>query len=435
MHAVGRGGTYHPYGGMTVWYALVDCNNFYASCEKVCNPALWNRPVVVLSNNDGNVIARCPLAKALGIAMGAPFHQCKETIARHHVAVFSSNYALYGDMSRRVMDTLATCAPYVEVYSIDEAFLLCDVPVAEAEDYARSIKQKVLQWTGIPVSVGMGATKTLAKLANHIAKKRTHHGVFVMAGDSYCKSLLETIDIAEVWGIGFRYARMLQSHGIYNVWQLINADDSFIKKKMTVVGLRTVYELRGIPCIGWEDIPPPKKAIVSSRSFGKPVESLHELTQAAAHYSAIAAGKLRRQHSAAGAVTVFVSTNPFKDEPQYSSSATVVLDMHTAYTPDIIAAAHAALHTIYREGYRYKKAGIMLTDIVPSQELSPTLFMHMQRYEKRHQLMQTLDSINSKYGRGTVYFASEGIARPWSMRRCYLSPRYTTHWDELPVAR
>ncbi|NMB65831.1 MAG: Y-family DNA polymerase [Spirochaetes bacterium] len=418
---------------MTMWYALVDCNNFYASCEKVCNPALAKRPVVVLSNNDGNVIARCPLAKALGIEMGAPFHQCKDIINRHHVAVFSSNYALYADMSRRVMDTLATCAPYVEVYSIDEAFLLCDVPPAEAQHYALSVREKVMQWTGIPVSVGMGATKTLAKLANHIAKKRTDSGVFVLAGDSYCQSLLETIDIAEVWGIGRRYARMLQSYGIGNVWQLINADDSFIKKKMTVVGLRTVYELRGIPCIGWEDAPPPKKAIVSSRSFGRPVESLHELDQAAAHYSAIAAGKLRRQHCAAGAVTVFVSTNPFKNEPQYSCSATVVLDMHSAYTPDIIAAARTALCSIYREGYRYKKVGIMLTDIIACQELSPTLFTHMYNYEKRYRLMQALDSVNCRHGRGAVYFASEGVIRPWSMRRKYLSPRYTTHWDEIPV--
>lgn len=416
-----------------MWYALVDCNNFYAACEKVCNPALAHRPVVVLSNNDGNVIARCPLAKSLGIEMGAPFHKCKDIINRYNVAVFSSNYALYGDMSRRVMDTLATCAPYVEVYSIDEAFLLCDVPLREAEDFARSVKQKVLQWTGIPVSVGMGATKTLAKLANHIAKKRTQNGVFVLGGDSYCESLLATVDVEEVWGIGRRFAQMLRAHGISTVWQLIHADDSFIKKKMTVVGLRTVYELRGIPCIGWEDAPPPKKAIVSSRSFGRPVESVHELDEAAAHYSAVAAGKLRRQQSAAGAVTVFVSTNPFKDEPQYSSSATVVLDVHSAYTPDIISAAHTALHTIYRQGYRYKKVGIMLTDIVPSQELSPTLFLHVDNYQKRYRLMQTLDSVNREHGRGTVYFASEGVVRPWSMRRKFLSPRYTTHWDEIPV--
>ncbi len=416
-----------------MWYALVDCNNFYASCEKVCNPALAHRPVVVLSNNDGNVIARCPKAKSLGIAMGAPFHQCKDIITRHNVAVFSSNYALYGDMSRRVMDTLATCAPHVEVYSIDEAFILCDVPFKEAEEYARSVKQKVLQWTGIPVSVGMGATKTLAKLANHIAKKSTQNGIFVLGGDSYCKSLLETINTAEVWGIGSRYARMLQGYNICNVWQLMQADDSFIKKKMTVVGLRTVYELRGIPCIGWEDAPPPKKAIVSSRSFGRPVESVYELDEAVAHYSAIAAGKLRRQQSAAGTVTVFVSTNPFKDEPQYSSSATVVLDVHSAYTPDIIAASHTALHTIYRQGYRYKKVGVMLTDIVSSQELSPTLFLSMHNYQKRYRLMQTLDSVNREHGRGTVYFASEGMVRPWSMRRKFLSPRYTTHWDEIPV--
>ncbi|MEJ5360992.1 MAG: DUF4113 domain-containing protein, partial [Spirochaetota bacterium] len=199
------------------------------------------------------------------------------------------------------------------------------------------------------------------------------------------------------------------------------------------VGLRTVYELRGIPCIGWEDAPPPKKAIVSSRSFGRPVESLHELDQAAAHYSAIAAGKLRTQHCAAGAVTVFVSTNPFKNEPQYSCSATVVLDMHSAYTPDIIAAARTALHSIYRQGYRYKKVAIMLTDIIPYQELSPTLFIQMHNYEKRYRLMQALDSVNREHGRGTVYFASEGVACPWSMRRKYLSPRYTTHWDEIPV--
>lgn len=416
-----------------MWYALVDCNNFYASCQKACNPALAKRPVVVLSNNDGNVIARCSLAKALSIEMGAPFHQCKEIIAKHNVAVFSSNYALYGDMSRRVMDTLATCAPYVEVYSIDEAFLLCDVPLAEATDYAMQIKRKVLQWTGIPVSVGMGATKTLAKLANHIAKKRTQNGVFILAGDSYCQSLLKTIDIAEVWGIGSRYARMLQKHGIHTVWQLIHANDSFIKKTMTLVGLRTVYELRGIPCIQWEDAPPPKKAIVSSRSFGIPVTEHAPLKEAAAHYSAIAASKLRRQQGAAGAVTVFVSTNPFKDEPQYSSSATVVIDVHSAYTPDIIAAAHTALGRIYRQGYRYKKVGIMLTDIVHYQELSPTLFTHMHRYEKRYLLMQALDSINREHGRGTVYFASEGVVKPWAMRRQYLSPRYTTCWDEIPV--
>ena len=427
--------SYHP-DGWLIMYALVDCNNFYASCEKVCNPALWGKAVVVLSNNDGNVIARSPEAKTLGIAMGAPFYQCTNIIRKHHVAVFSSNYALYGDMSRRVMDTLATCAPYMEVYSIDEAFLLCNVPLCQAERYALQVKHTVLQWTGMPVSVGMGATKTLAKLANHIAKKRTQSGVFIFSGDSSLyKDLLMRIDVQEIWGIGGRYARMLRRHGIDTVWQLICADDSFIKKTMTIVGLRTVYELRGIPCINTEDAPPPKKCIVSSRSFGKPVTECNELQEAAAHYASIASQKLRKQHGAAGVVTVFVSTNPFKDEPQYSSAATITLDMHSCYTPDIIAAAQTALHRLFRSGYRYKKVGIMLTDIVASQELSPTLFLPAQSYERRYNLMQTLDSVNAALGRGAVYFASEGVQRQWAMRRRYLSPRYTTHWDEIPLVR
>jgi len=416
--------------------ALVDCNNFYVSCERVFDPSLWGVPVVVLSNNDGNVIARSNEAKALDIHMGAPWFKCAPLVARHGIRVFSSNYALYGDMSHRVMETLAGCVPAMEVYSIDEAFLyLTGMEHFGLEEYGRFIRARVGGWTGMPVSVGIGPSKTLAKLANRIAKKNPEcGGVFNITGHPRMEEILAGIAVEHVWGVGSRYARMLHQHGVHSARDLSRAPDAWVRKKMTVMGLRTAWELRGHPCLEMEEAPPPKKAIVSSRSFGRPVERLDELMEAAAAYTTRAAEKLRRQNSLVSGLTVFLATNRFKPEPQYSNAATFSLPQPTGYTPHLIRLAHAGLRRIYRTGYRYKKVGIMLFDMVEQGEGQLDLFGGGVD-PRRQALMETVDRLNGRFGKSTVSFAAEGNGRSWHMRREYLSPRYTTSWLELPLVR
>jgi len=418
-------------------FALVDCNNFYVSCERVFNPSLLNKPVIVLSNNDGNVVARSNEAKKMGIPFGAPYFKLNELIKKHGIRVFSSNYTLYGDMSRRVMDTLERFTPEMEIYSIDEAFLSLKGIDHDLTKYAIDIKSQIKQWTGIPVSIGIAPTKTLAKLASTIAKNdRSFKGVFSFINHTQINSLLDRIDVKEVWGIGEKYSKKLNKNGIYTALHLRDADDKWLSRELTIMGLRTAMELRGISCFKLEEIPPPKKGIVCSRSFGRPVENLDELKEALASHVSRGCKKLRDQKSAALIITVFLSTNRFKEEPQYSNNGTYHLTDPSSYTPALIYQSCKILEKIYRGGYRYKKIGIAFSEIIEEADIQNPLFaLNQDNKERSRTLMHTIDTINKAMGKNTLHFASEGIKKTWKMKRSFLSKRYTTHWQEIPVIK
>lgn len=413
-------------------FALVDCNNFYASCERVFDPRLEGRPIVVLSNNDGCVIARSNEAKALGIAMGAPFHRCRHLLRRHGVHVFSSNYQLYGDMSRRVMDTLRTIAPDIEVYSIDEAFLGLDrIAFATPVELAVALRARVRQWTGIPVSVGIGPTKTLAKLANRHAKKHVEAGVLDVAELADRHAWLDRFEIDDVWGISKAWGGRLRALGIHSAGQLSRADPHLVRTHLGVVAERIARELAGFPCHGLAEVPAPRKTILASRSFGRPVTCRTELGHAVASFAARACRKLRTQGSRAGAVHVFLTTNRFRaEEPQYANALTVGLDVPSSDTRHITAAASAALTRIYKPAFRYHKAGIMLLDIVAAKSEQRHLFLPTD-HTLSDRLMATVDRLNARMGADTVFLAAAGVANGWSMRAEHRSPRYTTQWSEL----
>ena len=411
---------------MNPWIALVDANNFYVSCERVFDPRLRDKPVVVLSNNDGCVVARSNEVKALGIPMGAPVHQVRSQIQAHHIQVYSSNYTLYGDLSRRVMQTLEQFTPDVEVYSIDEAFLGLSGDVAAI---AEQLQQTVQQWTGIPVSVGVATTKTLAKVANHIAKKST--GVCVLDAPSI---VLADLPVGEIWGIGHRLSDRLHRQGIETALQLRDVELPWIQQLMGIVGVRLVQELRGIPCLPLELCPAPRKTCCVSRSFGRPVTAIADLKEAVATYAARAAAKVRRDELKAGVVTVFITTNRFKpNEPQYFNSAVVQLPQPANDTLTLVQAALRAVEWLYRPGYQYKKAGVLLTELSPASVVQIDLFSNLAQQEKRGALMRTVDSLNRQFGVGTVFCAAEGIKKEWQMRSGLRSPGFTTRWGELPV--
>ncbi|WP_341482496.1 Y-family DNA polymerase [Fundidesulfovibrio agrisoli] len=416
-------------------FALMDCNNFYASCERAFNPALARRPVVVLSNNDGCVIARSQEAKDLGIRMGEPEFKCRERCARAGVAVFSSNYTLYGDMSARVMATAGALAPRMEVYSIDEAFLELDGLPGGPEPHARMIRERVRRDTGIPVSIGVAPTKTLAKAANRLAKKDpSMRGVLVLPEGEARRELLARLDVEDVWGIGPRHGRRLRERGVRTALDFMALPREFVRKAMTVGGLHTWLELHGTPCLPLELAPKPKQSIISSRSFGRPVTSLEHLREALGQYISRAAEKLRAQKSRAASILVFVQTNTFiEGEPQYSASQSQALDPPTDDTPRLIAQGAAVLERIFRPGFRYKKAGVMLCGIEPAQGAQLSL-LHAPD-ERGGRLMAALDTINARWGRDTLFPAACGVERTWRMRQGRRSPRYTTVWEELPVAR
>ena len=413
-------------------YALADCNSFYASCEKAFNPKLKNRPVVVLSNNDGCVVARSAEAKTLGIPMGAPAFKHADLFQAHGVAVFSSNYALYGDLSARVMRTMADMVPECEVYSIDEAFLRLDGLPGDMVAFCGEIRERVLSWTGIPVSLGIGETKTLSKAANKLAKKGGTGGVFDLRRPD-ADEWLARLDVEDVWGVGPRYAKLLRSRRILTALDLKRADRIWIRKHMTVMGLQTVLELNGQPCIPMEQAPPPKKAICCSRSFGAYVRSLDGLREAVATYATRAAEKLRDQGSICSLVQVFVRTNPHKlEHRQHSELAQAVLPVATDYTPDILRAALGVLDRIYREGHAYQKAGVLLAGIEPKGSRQLSLIAPQPEDDaRRGRAMAVLDAANRKYGRGSLVYAAQGIETEWGMRREKLSPAYTTRWDQL----
>jgi DNA polymerase V len=427
--------------------ALVDCNNFYASCERVFCPRLEGKPIVVLSNNDGCVIARSSEAKALGIQMGTPFFKLRELIRRSGVSVFSSNYELYGDLSQRVMATLAQYTPDMEVYSIDEAFLSltgierslqCSfhlnreaATTTGLETYARMIRARVRQWTGIPVSIGIGETKTLAKIANRIAKKNPDaEGVFDLRQSPDRDQVLAGVAVDDVWGVGSRYAIKLKLRGIHNALQLRDCDERWIQKEMTIVGLRLVQELKGIPCLPLERCPPAKKGITSSRSFSRPVTELRDLKESVSAYVSRAAEKLRKQGSVAKILTVFLMTNPFKNEPQYYKSLNIVFPVPTACTSEMIHYAREGIAKIFRPGYRYKKTGVMLLGLIPNHAVQGNFFDDHDR-KRDAALMRMVDRINARMGKGMVHYAATGINPNWQMRREYRSPLFTTDWHQL----
>jgi DNA polymerase V len=419
--------------------ALVDCNNFYVSCERVFNPHVQKKPVVVLSNNDGCIIARSNEVKALGIAMGTPFFKTKHLIKKHQINVFSSNYALYGDMSQRVMNTLSHFTPLLEVYSIDEAFLsLTKLNTSRHREDAQLIRRSVERITGIPVSIGIAPTKVLAKLANKYAKRvEAHRGVFDLSDYPHVDALLASTAVDHLWGIGSRYAQFLIKEGIVNAYQLKNADDRWIRNHLTVTGLRIVWELRGRSCIPLEDAPSPKKGICTSRSFGSPVQSLDDLMEAVASYVSRAAEKLRQQKSLASIVLVYLTSGtPGRTAPSFHE-ATLNLPVPTAYTPDLIQYARQCLVTLFQDGYRYHKAGVFLTGIVPRNQVQLNLFSEMgSQLTRKKDLMSTMDTINRRWGNRAIFYAASGVQQKgWPMRQAMRSRSFTTRWDDIPVVK
>ena len=416
--------------------ALVDCNNFFCSCERVFNPALLDKPVVVLSNNDGCIISRSEEAKALGIPMGAPLHEQQEVIRKHGVQVFSSNYTLYGDMSARVMSILRDEVPSIEVYSIDEAFL--QLPEGFTEEQARILRAKVLRWTGIPVCIGIASTKLLAKAANRYAKKNKSvtGGVFDITDRE--EEILSRMETGDLWGVGRNLSLRLKSMGITTALELKQADPASIRKSMGVIGERMFRELNGIACLELEEMPPDRKGVMASRSFGSPVENLEELEEALANHVARASEKIRHYGLLATRMEVFIKTNRFrKDDPQYSRGIAITLDRPTNGTAELMATARDILHLIYRPGYRYKKTGIQLAHLVSEEEYQPELF---DRPSPTIHVDKIVDEINRRLGdpkNPVITRASQGTLRSgkgWRMRSEMHSPHYTTDLSQVPEA-
>jgi DNA polymerase V len=414
--------------------ALVDVNNFYVSCERVFDPKLEGRPVVVLSNNDGCAVARSNEVKALGVKMGQPWFQLKDLARKHNIIAYSSNYTLYADMSNRVMNILGTFTPNKEVYSIDECFLEL-TGFRDLNYYGQNIKKTIKQYVGLPVCVGIGSTKTLAKLANHLAKKNEEfNGVCDLnslpiheQGDWFKKT-----EVGELWGIGRKLAPKLNAIKIYTVHDLKQASPVDLRSRFSVVMEKMIRELNGTSCIDLEEVTPPKKEIVCSRSFGIKVTALSDLEEAVSLYVNRAAEKLRRQKSYAGAITVFINTSRFNEPTDnYSNAFRIPLPTQTVSTIVLTKAAIWGLRKIYRSGYKYQKAGVMLTELVDAETRQSDLFGLVPKGYTSHALMNVVDSINNRMGQGTIRLASEGFIKTWSMRRESKSRNYTTDWNEL----
>lgn len=416
--------------------ALIDANNFYVSCQRVFDPTLIGKPVVVLSNNDGCAVARSNEVKALGVPMGAPWFKFKHLAKEHGIIAYSSNYALYASMSNRMMSILRQFSPDQEIYSIDESFL--DLTGFQSRDllaYGQQIRQRVLKWIGLPVCVGIGSTKTLAKLANHCAKKRpTFDGVcnFNVMAETELNQIFSEIEVGEVWGVGRKLAPKLNALGINTVLDLKQADPERLRQLFSVVMEKTIRELNGTICIEMEEVAPPKKQIVSSRSFGKPVQDYNSLAESITLYVSRAAEKLRKQYSYAGSVYVYIRTSPFKDNhPFYSNGLSIPMPTPTDDTRQLVNVALWGLKRIYRANYNYAKAGIMLSELVPAEGVQTDLFSSVQTSSKSEKLMQTMDAINTKMGKESIKLASEGFMRPLKMKQESKSPSFTTNWDHL----
>ncbi|MEN9449721.1 MAG: hypothetical protein RJA83_335 [Pseudomonadota bacterium] len=414
------------------YFALADCNNFYVSCERVFNPALEKQAIIILSNNDGCIISRSNEAKALGIPMGAPVFKYRDLIRRGKIKCFSSNYALYGDMSQRVMNSLRRLCPDMEVYSIDEAFFKLDhFSYHDLSTYLLDIRQKIKQWTGIPISIGLAPSKTLAKVANFYAKRVIKAGVCDLRSAPLRDSLLKTLPIEEVWGIGRKLTEKLQHYSIKTAFDLQQANPKIMRRRFSVVVERIILELNGISCLSLESVAP-KKQIMCSRSFGRPVTELHDLSSALSRYTARAAYKLREQDCKTQAIYVFITTNKHKaSDRQYMKGLTCSLVTATNDTRVLITAAQQVLKQLYKTGFNYKKAGILLMDIIPSHQQTNDLFIQSTS-QRSVTLMKILDETNQIFGSHTLFFAAEGGAQAsWTMRAGHRSPRYTTHWQEI----
>lgn len=411
--------------------ALADCNNFYASCERAFNPKLRGKPIVVLSNNDGCVIARSNEAKRF-IPMGAPAFKYKEEFDRHEIYVFSANFTLYGDISGRVMRILQSFVPNIEIYSIDEAFLNLKDFKFNLTDYCKSIRSQVLKSTGVPMSIGIAPTKTLAKICNHYAKdNKETGGVFLWSDLPDKDEFLKKLPVERIWNVGYRGSAKLNVNGIYNAYQLKNANQTWIRNQFSVTGLRTVTELNEIPCFKMVNNDDPRKGITSSRSFGRSVNKLEDLEEAVASYITRAWEKLMEQESACSHVYVSIVTNRHKDTPQYYNSIVLPLTVSTWYLPDLIAAALKALRLIYRKGYQYKKATTMLLGIRQRDAVNLSLIKPDYDFNKYNNLMKAIEKINKAQGSEFIRYASTGIKQPWRMKSELKSQRFTTSWNEL----
>lgn len=413
--------------------ALVDCNNFYASCERLFAPQLRNKPIVVLSNNDGCVIARSDEAKAMGVKMGVPVFQIKGLIEQQQLVAFSSNYVLYGDISNRVVQVLTQFTDEIEVYSIDEVFLNLQ-GFSNFEHYAAQIRATVRQFVGIPTCVGIGSTKTLAKIANRYAKENHKDtGVWVLDTPAKIEQALKGTAIKDVWGVGRRYAKLLEAHGIHTAFDFAQASEHWVKAKMSVVGQRMLYELRGISCLSLALMYESKQNICTSRSFGVVLTNYSPLSEAVSNFAAACAFKLRKQRSVANFVQVFVTTNPFaKNEKQYFNSITITLPVADSDSRVIIKNALMGLSKIYQDGFKYKKAGVIVSGIIPEDEYQLALFSPMPD-DKSKKVMQVLDSINHSNGQNKLKLAAQGFDRTWRLKSEKMSQRFTTRFDELLV--
>ena len=418
--------------------ALVDCNNFYASCERLFAPHLEGRPLIVLSNNDGCAVARSNEAKALGIPMGAPFHTLRDLIRRHDIAVFSSNYALYGDLSARVMQTLEMAVPRMEIYSIDEAFLdLTGFSRIDPDPFCRDLRRQVRRATGIPVSIGIAPTRTLAKAANRVAKKSPHSGgVLDITDPSVREHTLAGLAVGDIWGVGPRWANRLEAEGIRTAVQLRDARPAWVRQRFGVVLERTLLELRGIPAIDWETAPPPPQSITCSRSFGQKITDAAQLREAVAHYTARAAERLRRRRMLARTLLVFIAASRFsgRDRPCHDTLS-ITLPEATDDTIRLTGQALRGVTAVHRPGFRYHRAGVLLLDLVPERGHQPSLFGDATDRSRSERLMRTVDDLNRRLGGGTVRLGAEGLRPAWGARQERKSPAYTTNWQELPVVR
>ena len=416
-------------------YALVDCNNFYVSCERLFAPKLEGKPVIVLSNNDGCAVSRSAEAKALGIKMGVPLFKIKDLVKTAGVIVRSSNYALYGDLSARVDEVLSQFSPRIENYSIDESFLdLSDLPpAADVQALGKDIRATVLRWTGIPTCVGIGPTKTLAKLANHIAKTTpAAQGVYQLV-PAQAEAVFARIDVGEVWGVGAASAARLRAIGVNSVLDLKHLDPHIARKALTVVGERIVRELNGIPCLDLERDPKPKQATAVTRSFGKAVTSYRQMEEAISFYAARAGEKLRAAKQECCYLTVFIRTHAFNDDPKYSASQSSRLPVPSHDSRVLMDYALPLLKSIWRDGYRYAKAGIILNELVPEGSGQGHLFQTSPT-AKSSAVMHVMDTLNKRMGRGTIIQAATGLKRYWALRADYRSPSYTSRWSDLPTA-
>lgn len=414
-------------------FALVDCNNFYVSCERVFNPKLVGKPVVVLSNNDGCIIARSEEAKQLGLKMAEPVFTKTKFLKENRVHIFSSNYTLYGDMSARVTETLSHFIPEIEIYSIDEAFLNLIHFNGDQEQLSKKIISQVHRNTGIPISVGIGPTKTLAKIANKAAKQTG--GIFIIKSDQHRDSTIRNTPIEKVWGIGRQYSRLLQQNNINTAFDFTLLDDNWLRTKMKVIGLRIKKELLGESCIPIEQIILAKKAIATTRAFGKKTSELKYIEEAVATYAVRCAEKLRKQKSVANLLTVFIHTDPFNlNEPQINRSKTISLPVATNDNIEMVKYAIYCLHEVFLVDYRYKKAGVIVDGLQSESSFQGNIFDRTDR-KKQRELLETIDNLNRSFGRDTVKLAVQGKGKEWKLRQEKLSLRYTTNWNEIMVVK